>query len=134
MIAPVYKTYALTALCCVLTSCVKKEVQQSRVIIDNVVHVDQARLSDISFPLGARLLPQTSDTAYLFTTQLDRNELMRFFELEMENYGWKQVVIFNEHYMVLVFEKPHKTAAIIAKQSTKSSRELKVSVLILRKN
>ncbi len=128
----------------ILGGCVKKGEQHSFVnnLIDqspafNVGDFDrqqiEARLNDVSIPLNVFFPEQEYSESFItFFTQQTFDELSRFYELEMEAFGWRQhAFLRNITMMVLVFEKPAKYCAVIAEKRNEAT--YKVSLIISAK-
>lgn len=89
----------------------------------------QARLVDIPFPLDAVIKNGVSvagkkglEWVASCTTQLTIQELKIMYHRDMEQLGWREIIIFagDHHNQILLFEKPNKVCIIEVKQRSKS--------------
>ena len=79
--------------------------------------VHEAQYTDIPLPVQTRVhvitgsTPQSTGLTYVSIFSM--TDLVRFYELEMERLGWKQLQLFSvESEILLVFEKPEKLCTV----------------------
>lgn len=71
------------------------------------------RLIDIPIPLGVKFLDNYFfDNSYAYFTNLKQQELISFYDEEMELEGWKKLTSFFGAESLIIFEKPNKHASI----------------------
>jgi len=99
-----------------------KNVKQRRLFSERGamrVLVDEARLNDISIPLGVTLegVPLSVENNHAavmtYTSNMSLKILSDFYHADMERLGWREVSIFSlEDETLLVYEKPHKMVLV----------------------
>lgn len=110
----------LLVLGCVLalSSCYKKARDISHSYYDGQEFFKaEAQLTDIPFPVQVtpRILSGSTARAVglTFVSHFLLNDLVRFYQFEMERLGWKELHLFSvESEILLVFEKPQKFCTV----------------------
>jgi hypothetical protein len=97
----------------------------------HTIHELEAKLTDIPIPMQAiPLFSATDQDKQLDTFQelclgyhseLESDEIIKFYNAEMERLGWQQKGIFVQPEALLIFEKPHKICAISIRSKKNSS-------------
>lgn len=73
----------------------------------------EARLIDVPIPLRSELHDAEShDGLLIFTTPLNRDELIVFYRREMERLGWVEQVCFLQSDPIFIFKKPDRWLAV----------------------
>jgi hypothetical protein len=111
------------------TSCSNKK----NVVHHRPVSSCEARLVDVPFPL--QVIPKeldfsaedaTAHVAVEFYTTLSGDQLGDFYHKEMEQYGWKELCVFNVvDERLLLFEKPFKFCVISIRLGTSHKSRIK---------
>jgi hypothetical protein len=109
---------ALCAGIFLLSGCRKKQPQQAQPSLPLLENrpVDESRLVDIPFPIydsSCLLHEQGGNCAFRLQSRLNINQLIQFYEEEMDRLGWiKQVSIKTAEEQYFLFEKPRGTCSI----------------------
>ena len=89
------------------------ELEQQRLLILDKVIQQEAMLSNVPIPLyDERILPTSlsvfeKETISLgYKSTLSVQQLIEFFMNQMERYGWKHIVTFDNEKIILLFENP----------------------------
>lgn len=69
-------------------------------------------MADIILPVNFFSI-KSSDSSIEYLTKIDMQELVKYYQENLEIYGWKSVVEFIKDNNVLIYEKPHKFLSII---------------------
>ncbi|MCL4229597.1 hypothetical protein KJZ61_02810 [Candidatus Dependentiae bacterium] len=97
----------------------------------------EARLVDVPMPLRSVLHdPESDDGSLVFTTPLNRDELIVFYRREMERLGWVEQICFLQGNQIFIFKKPDRWLAV-SLHSAESSfwrREENTKVVIQQAN
>lgn len=91
------------------------------------IKIHKARLSDVPIPLGA--IPQlklVGEKSFGYLLGVDETDLVSYYQVEMEQHGWRLLGQFDSVEKQLIFEKPHKLSSI----SIRTNKD-KYQVLIL---
>lgn len=95
--------------------------------IATAIPLDEARLSDISIPIGVTLqgVPLQEDVrgalVVSYMTGLSHQVVSDFYQQDMERLGWRRVARFViEDELLMIYEKPHKVAVVSMRPSDKS--------------
>ena len=81
-------------------------------------------MSDVPAPLNLYSI-SSSNNSLNYSINCEKAELIKFYQENLEIYGWKEIVIFDEQNTILIYEKPHKFLSILIMAS---KDVLKVSV------
>lgn len=80
----------------------------------------EAKLIDISIPLNATPLPEyfmisenrTQAVTLGYSTSLSVSELLDFYTIEMEHFGWRNIALVESKEYLLFYQKPYHYCAI----------------------
>lgn len=86
----------------------------------DIVRQQEARLTDIPIPLNAKPVPncfwmdekESAGVMLGYRVTASLQEIVSFYSQEMERFGWDNVVCFDAHEHLLVFEKPGRVCSI----------------------
>ena len=110
--------FVCCALIMVLVACGKREKLTDSDCLK--IKIQTARLSDFPVPLGAKpVLDLISDNSFGYLVSDVELDLLKYYTVEMDQYGWSLVGAFDSVERVLIFEKPHKLASIIIRKQGK---------------
>jgi hypothetical protein len=95
----------------------------------------EAKLADVPLPLKTLLEPQqvsfsavdATATMRIYQARLTADELVLFYQQEMERMGWKQLLFFVGQESLLVFERPTRSC-VISIRPGKQSTELMIVI------
>ncbi len=76
---------------------------------------ENARLYDISFPVGIRAQKIAVDeyqAIFTFRTKLSQKELIEFYRTELLYCGWQEKALFEAQESCLIFQKPKKQCCV----------------------
>lgn len=98
---------------------IEKKFRSKRNAID-VIRQKEAKLSDIPIPISSQPIleyclyeTQKPDEIMLgYSCGLSADELMKFFNQEMERSGWRYGAQFNGYEQLLQYEKPNRVCSI----------------------
>jgi len=118
----IIKAYLLSGLLLFLPSCafLQKKQSQSRLLSKE----QEAQLTDVPvmFDFVQCVQPQLSDQADVlhFESPSSRQEIVMFYEQEMERLGWRPIKTLDDtcQESVLLFEKPHNLAVVIVRDDS----------------
>jgi hypothetical protein len=125
----------LTGLLLLLPSCGHVSRPKKKALFDWALV--EARFPDIPLPVGIQQdLINSQDlgfhkSVFVYTAQQTYEELVMFYETEMERYGWQKIVSFDRPQTSIYFEKPRRSALVVIE--TASKKGLRVSVYSGRK-
>src|SRR3990167_9155480 len=80
------------------------------------VKESEAKLSDFVTPVNAYSI-LTSNNSLTFFIKSNKKDLIKFYQENLEIYGWKSVVEFDDKESILVYEKPHKYLCLIVRDT-----------------
>jgi hypothetical protein len=81
----------------------------------------EAKLVNVPLPFGLKLLDQSVDNFYISDDQVVVGytvtehaliDIIEFYRVEMERFGWRQLISFNISESILVFERPGRICII----------------------
>ncbi|MCX5922278.1 MAG: hypothetical protein NTX86_03045 [Candidatus Dependentiae bacterium] len=109
-------------------------------VVDTLPVYREAKLDDIPIPLSAFLQsydPKKSSTLVdsimlTYTVFLSRNDIMLFYDREMERLGWQKLAFVNDEEALLLFSKPTKVCSI-SLRSNSDERKGIIMVIITGK-
>lgn len=86
----------------------------------DVIRQQEAKLSDIPIPISSQPIPEYCVQNVMVPHQvtlgyectLGADELVKFFNQEMERHGWRYVSQFSGHEWLMHYEKPNRVCAI----------------------
>lgn len=69
-------------------------------------------MADVVIPVNSFSI-KSSNQAIEYLTKINVQELVKYYQENLEIYGWKNVVEFIKDNNILIYEKPHKFLSII---------------------
>lgn len=103
----------------VLPACYKKitKVASKNYYEEQPLLTSQAHLADIPLPIQAKVHTLTGSTpestGLVFSSTFTLQDLIKFYQFEMERLGWKELHLFSvTSEILLVFEKPQKMCTV----------------------
>ena len=133
----------LVSFLLVLPACTKQSerAHEPKKHSDHYVRVQEARLNDVPFPLGSEPLPQfftgdeqaeiSADNIMLaYANNRKQEDLMLFYQQEMERLGWRHVGYITRSETLLHFDKPSRFCTI----SLRPGKTLKSEIVIFAGN
>jgi hypothetical protein len=97
------------------------------------IHQQEAKLTDIPLPLNVEpLFCEQSFDAMLFAyaCSMENNEIIAFFQREMERAGWQFHAVFRTFETMIVFTKPGKTSVISLRPAVKKAGKSELYIFI----
>jgi hypothetical protein len=124
-----FKKQLLLICLLVLVSCAKKLQLSDQERLN--IKIQIARLSDVPMPFGCEpVLDYINEHSFGYLIKdSDRLDLLQYYLVELDQYGWNLIGQFEGLEQNLIFEKPHKLLSIIIRK-----QEHKYFVLLLSKN
>ncbi|OGB83429.1 hypothetical protein A3F66_00170 [candidate division TM6 bacterium RIFCSPHIGHO2_12_FULL_32_22] len=100
----------LLVLLFLLSACTKQKLNIC------LIKESEAKLSDFVTPVNAYSI-LTSNNSLTFFIKSNKEDLVKFYQENLEIYGWKSIVEFDTKDNILVYEKPHKYLCLIIRDT-----------------
>lgn len=97
----------------------------------------QAALFDVPVPLEARLCESTSDkndrTVFVYEIMQTLQDVLYFFEIQMERFGWQNVDKVCSGCACVIFEKPDKRCVLVITEALPRKKIIQFTLFIFYK-
>ena len=93
----------------------------------------QAKFVDLptpinSMPLSHELSDKNSDSFYAYSIVEEQENLAKFYDIEMEKFGWNKITQFMNNETLLIYEKPNLFAYISIRPLKNKINQLNVFI------
>lgn len=115
-----------------LTGC-KRELQIKKGKLEfeaqNFLH--EAKFFDVPiFINSVPLQDGISESSYSYSTISDVSDLISFYDTEMENYGWRKHLEFNNFEKLLIYNKPNGRSVVISIRPILNSNKTNIFIFL----
>jgi len=118
------KKVIVALICFLITGCIKESKKGA---ID--VRECEARLVDIAIPLESKPIRKLlSQQTFVYAIKKTREEIVSFYEQEMERLGWDLLAADSNQETLLIFNKPHRVSTVSIRGSGKR-KQVYITVL-----
>ncbi len=108
------------------TSCKKGlQIKDNSLFEAQTFFTQEAKFYDIPIPLGsAPVSKYITENSYSYSINSNINYLTSFYEIEMENHGWKKIEQFNSFEILLIYSKPNKKSVSISIRPDSNDKQI----------